>query len=182
MPKTITSAEHIKQLELLHDYLDEDGWEVTLKAPDKENPLHMLVVSILSEDDHNQVLWNMELSFVPIPAANLSDVSILQCFIPLANDFAGLLKPDLFEMITKLNTKLPIVGFGFLDDYKLLYYKHNMMLPNAETPIKGLVLSESLSMITYLVSTYTGPLITVATGEKSMTDVINDLQAQKLFS
>ncbi|MDB4918405.1 hypothetical protein [Mucilaginibacter sp.] len=177
-----TSNDHKKQLELLHRYLDEDGWDAALQPPDQNNPYHLVVVKIYSDEDDNQALWNAEISFLPVPGTNLTDVSILQCFIPLSNNFPTLLKPPMYEMIARLNTKMPLVGFGFLDELNLLYYKHNIMLPNKTAVANGLILSESLSMITYLVSTFTVPVVEVAAGEVSVADAIDHLKTERLFS
>lgn len=182
MAKSATSKAHQKQLELIYNYLDEDGWDMTAQAPDKENPYHRITADIVAEDDHSQVLWKIELSLMPIPDVNLTDVSILQCFIPLANKFTTLLKPELFEMLAKINAKLPLVGFGFMDEFNLLYYKYNLMLPNDFTDTDGLILSESLSMITYLVSTFIEPILEVATGQKTMANAIAQMPHNNFFS
>ncbi len=182
MEKSATSKAHQKQLELIYNYLEEDGWGMAVQPPDADNPYHRITADIDAEDDHSEVLWKIELSLMPINAANLTDVSIMQCFIPLANKFATLLKPELFEMLVKINTNLPIVGFGFMDEFNLLYYKHNLMLPNDFTDTDGLILSESLAMIAYLVSTFTEPIVQVATGLKTMRDSIAQMQHNNSFS
>lgn len=182
MENAVTGNHHKEQLTLLAHYLDNEGWSVDLQAPIEDRPYDAIIVNILSDDDRTQVLWAMELSFLPIAANDMPDMSILQCFIPLANTFPQLLKPELMEMIILINTKLPIVGFGFLDGFSLLYYKHNLMLPNAGGTTNGMLLSQTLGMITHLVSTFTGPIIEVAIGEKSIADAVNNMQFKELFT
>ena len=92
------------------------------------------------------------------------------------------MKPALYEVITRINTKLPLGAFGFYDDLNLLYFKHNLMVANENTRGGNIVVSESLGMLVYLVSTYTASITDVAIGAKTAVSAIGDLQAAGLFS
>lgn len=181
MQQSPTSANHKKQLALLINHLDADGWNVRMLDVSEHRPYECINVAVISDTDQDQVLWNMELSFLPIAETDLADVSILQCFIPLANNFEAIQSSALAEAIVKINTKLPLVGFGFMEDFSLLYYKCNLMLSNDGDSQNGVIVSNALAMISYLVSSFTGTLAEVASGEKSPDNAINEMPFKDLF-
>lgn len=182
MDNSITSANHKELLKLLADYMIKDGWTVEEHIPDAIRPYDLFTVAIVADQDHSVILWQIEISYLPISAEGLIDVSILQCYISLANDFPILRLPELYEMITRINTKLPLVGFGFISEFSMLYFKYNMMLSDNKPEVNGLILSNTLSIITYLLSSFVEPLLLVATGERSIEDAINGMEFKDVYA
>ena len=182
MDNSITSAAHKEHMAAITRMLNEERWKADLMPPDEVRHYDWILVSIFADEEEKEVAWQMELSFLPVAEGDLTGASILQCFMPLANDFATLRRPELYELITKVNTKLPLVGFGFIDEFSLLYYKYNMMLPDTYTEASCRTVSEALAMITYLIPAFTDPLVLVATGQQTVKEAIDGMQFKELFS
>jgi hypothetical protein len=80
---------------------------------------------------------------VVLPAGTRSEfdnVSILQCFVTLSDQIHEENRTRLEQLIVKLNAKLPIGSFGLLDNPRLVFFKHNAILPNNNpTAVRALV-------------------------------------------
>lgn len=179
MSKSISTSQHIDLLSIYKAYLIEKGWEVTSLEADVIKPYNSLTVSFYSAD--SQICWNAELSILPVPGSEHTGFNTLQCFIPLQPEIEDVYQEQLTELIVKINTKLPLVGFGFIEDYSLLYFKHNQMLADDAGITNVKVVNESLTMISYLIASFSQVLINVATGDKTITEAIDDMPFKHLF-
>src|SRR5436189_2436871 len=84
----LTSEEHRAELERFSELLSEDEYLTELAAATEDLPYDTLVVRIETFEEPNR-LWRLELSFLPGLEDELKDVSILQCYVALANYTAG---------------------------------------------------------------------------------------------
>jgi hypothetical protein len=172
-------ADHQEQFASLINHLDAEGWQVSALEITDARPFPGINVAI--PDDSGELLWNIELSFLPIATADLPDAKVLQYFVPLANQFERLEFAALSELLGKINAKLPLGAFGFMDDFSLLYYKYNLMLPVGESGGQYVPVSRALGMITYLVSSFTGPLFLVASGQRDVATAIQEMPFTGIF-
>ena len=124
-------------------------------------PYDTLVVRV----DH----WWLELSYLPGLEDVLGDVSILQCYVALSERTSA---AGLERLLGRVNAKLPIGGFGLLDNPRVLFFKHNAMLPNDN----GFqIVRELIAMTDYLIATFSGPLIKIATGKATVDEAMSDM-------
>ena len=162
---SLTSEKHRSDLEQFGELLVQEAYEVQLVPAAGVVPYDTLMVKL-------DLLW-LELSFLPGLEDELDDVSILQCFVAVCErtvDAAG------FErLIGKLNAKLPIGGFGLLDDPQVLFFKHNSMLPNDDRVASFQIVHELVAMSGYLIGVFSSSLIEVATGEKTVDAAMSDM-------
>jgi hypothetical protein len=157
-----TSEEHRAELERFSELLSEDAYQTELAAAAKL-PYDALVVRIETFAEPNRV-WSMELSFLPGLEDELKDVSILQCYVALANYTAGANSASLERLIIEVNAKLPIGAFGLLNQPRVIFFKHNALLPNDDPAASDRIVHELVPLTSYLLSTFSDPLIKIATG------------------
>lgn len=161
---SLTSEKHRVELERFAELLSQEAYQVQLVPAAGAVPYDTLVVKIDQ--------WWLELSYLPGLEDELDDVSILQCYVALSEHTV---EAGLERLIVKVNAKLPIGGFGLLDDPKVLFFKHNAMLSNDDHVAGVQIVHELVAMTDYLIGTFSGPLIKIATGEKTVDEAMSDM-------
>ncbi len=161
---SLTSEKHRLELERLGELLSHETYPVQVVPAAGAVQYDTLVVKL----DH----WWLELSYLPRLEDVLGDVSILQCYVALSENTSA---AGLERLIVKLNAKLPIGGFGLLDNPRVLFFKHNAMLPNDGHVAGFQIVREVVAMTDYLIGTFSGPLIKIATGEKTVDEAMSDM-------
>ena len=161
---SLTSEKHRVELERFAELLSQEAYQVQLVPAAGAVPYDTLLVKL--------DLWWLELSYLPGLEDELDDVSILQCYVALSEHTAG---AGLERLIVKLNAKLPIGSFGLLENPRMLFFKHNAMLPNDNHVASFQIVHELVAMTGYLVGTFSGSLIKIATGEKSVDEAMSDM-------
>jgi hypothetical protein len=168
---SLTSEKHRAELEQFGELLLQEAYEVHLVPAAGEVPYDTLLVKLESFEKANRVWW-LELSFLAGLEDELDDVSILQCYVALSERTAGENTSSLERLIVKLNAKLPIGGFGLLDNPRVLFFKHNAMLPNDNQVAGFQIVHELVAMIGYLIGVFSEPLIKIASGEMAAEDAM----------
>ncbi len=162
----MTSRKHRAALERFAELLAGEAYQTSLLPASDAVPYDVLLVRIETFEQENRV-WRLELSFLPGLENDLDDVSILQGFVELSDQISEEQRPSLNRLILKINAKLPIGGFGLLDEPRMLFFKHNALLPDDNDEVGFRVVRELVAMITYLIATFSAPLIQVAAGQKT---------------
>jgi|ERR1043165_2850359 hypothetical protein len=171
---SITSEKHRVELERFGELLSQEAYQVQLVPAAGGIQYDTLLVKLESFEKENRV-WQLNLSFLPGFEDDLDDVSILQCYVALSEYIGEENRAGLERLIVKVNAKLPIVGFGLLEHPSVLFFKHNAMLPNDDRVASFRIVKELVAMTTYLISTFSGPLIKMATGEKTAEEAMADM-------
>jgi hypothetical protein len=175
---SLTSQEHRAELERFHELLSKEAYQTQLRTAADGLPVDTLLVRIETFEEENRV-WSLEMSFLPGLEDDLEGVSLLQFFVALSEQIAEEYRPSLNHLIVKLNAKLPIGGFGLLDNPGVLFFKHNAMLPDDNREISYRIVHELVPMTTYLITSFSEPLLRVATGQESAEDAIADLPSSR---
>ncbi len=175
-----TSESHKAELERFRDLLSKEGYQTQLLAAPDGVPYDTLLVRIESSEEENRI-WSLEISFLPGLENDLDDVSILQCFVALSNQLFEDHRPSLNHLLVTINGKLPIGGFGVADNPKMLFFKHNAMLPNDNDAASYKIFRELIPMTTYLITTFSEALIQVATGHRTIEKAIADMPFSDVF-
>jgi len=171
---SLTSEKHRGELERFGELLSQEAYQVQLVPATGNVPYDTLLVKLELFEKENRIWW-LELSYLPGLEDELDDVSILQCYVALSDHTAEENRAGLERLIVKLNAKLPIVGFGLLDNPRVLFFKHNAMLPNDNHVAGFQIVHELVSMTTYLIGVFSEPLIKMATGEKTAAEAMADM-------
>jgi hypothetical protein len=130
-------------------------------------PYDTLRVKIESFEKENRV-WILELSYLPGLEDDLQGVSILQCYVAVSEHNLEANRIGLEQLMLKVNAKLPIGNFGLLDDPQVLFFKHNAMVPNDNDAASYQIVHELVPMTSYLLTTFSEPLVRIATGHKTV--------------
>jgi len=158
---SLTSEKHRLELEQFAELLSREAYELQLVPAAGEVPYDTLMVKV-------DLFW-LELSFLPGLEDELDDVSILQCFVALSEQ-----TPD-EKLIIKINANLPIGSFGLLENPKVLFFKHNSMIPNNNPVAGSQIVHELVAMTGFLIGVFSEPLIKLATGEITAEEAIRML-------
>jgi hypothetical protein len=170
---SMTSQKHRAALERFAALLAGEAYQTHLLAASDAVPYDVLLVRIETFEQENRV-WSLEMSFLPGLENDLDGVSILQNFVALSDRISEEHRPSLNQLILKINAKLPIGGFDLLDDPRILFFKHNALLPNDNDEASFRVVRELVSMTNYLITTFSEPLIQVAAGQKTVEEALAD--------
>jgi len=158
---SLTSEKHRGELERFGELLAQEAYEVQLLPAAGKVPYDTLLVRIQRREIENRVFM-LELSYLPGLEDDLDDVSILQCYVSLSEHTSEDNRAGLERLIVKLNAKLPIGGFGLLDNPRVLFFKHNAMLPNDNHVASLQIVHELVAMTSYLIGVFSEPLIKIA--------------------
>ncbi|HKQ06535.1 MAG TPA: hypothetical protein VJ464_15485 [Blastocatellia bacterium] len=171
---SLTSQEHRAALERFGELLSQQAYQTRLRAAGDGVPYDTLLVRLESFEEANRV-WLLELSFLPGLESDLERVSILQSFVSLADQIAEAHGMALNRLLVRLNAKLPLGGFGLLDNPGQLFYKHNALLPDDYPDAGDQIVRELVPMTAYLITLFSEPLIRVASGQKSAEEALSDM-------
>ena len=177
---SLTSAEHNAELQRIGDLLAKEAYQIEMVPASDLVPYDRLLLRLESFEEKNRV-WRLELSYLPALEKELDNVSILQCFVALLDGSADEHRHSLSQLIVKVNVKLPIGCFGFLDNPGTLFFKHNAMLPNDNNPGNYQVIRELVPMTAYLITTFSESLIQVATGQRTIEEAMADMPFSNVF-
>jgi hypothetical protein len=174
---SLTSPAHRAQLELFGQRLGDEAFETRLVPAGGAIPYDTLLVGITG-DEEGAPGWQLELSFLPNLEDQLEGVSLLQCFVALSEVRS---KAELLRFAVRLNTRLPLVGFGALDEPSLACFRHTLMLPeDAETAAAMIV--QAAWMISYLLTLFGQPVALVASGEATIEEALRGHPFAHLFA
>ncbi|MDB5079469.1 MAG: hypothetical protein JWP00_1393 [Chloroflexi bacterium] len=162
---SVTSLPHKRALGHFRNMLSAERYSVTVVPGGTAAPYDALVVQMENPGEPDST-WQIELSFLPFMDEQLEEVSILQFFAPLTVGTADEVENELNWLINCINTKLPLVGFGFVEQGKVIYFKHNAMVTNGQPTSTYQQVREIVTMIGFLVNNFRSALQSVANGEK----------------
>jgi hypothetical protein len=171
---SLTSEKHRAELDRFSELLSHEAYQTQLAPAAGDVPYDTLLVRIESFEKENR-LWTLELSYLPGLEDELDDVSILQCYVTLSNQTSEDNRAGLERLIVKLNAKLPIGGFGLLDNPSVLFFRHNALLPNDNPAASYRIVHELVPMTSYLLGTFSEPLIKITSGEKTAEAAMADM-------
>jgi len=169
-----TSPQHRAALEHFGELLSKQAYQTELRPAGDEVPYDTLLVRIESFEAENRV-WLLEMSFLPGLEGDLERVSILQSFVSLSDQIAEAHGAALNRLLVKLNAKLPLGGFGLLDTPRMLFFKHNALLPDDYPDAGDQIVRELVPMTSYLITLFSEPLIRVASGQKTAEEALADI-------
>jgi len=130
---------------------------------------------------------NMEQLFVELPADTMhrqrqlellilpdeDGVCFLQYFISLPYTVDKNQINELSRLILKINAKLPLIGFGLLEEMQLIFFR--CIVPCPDQPLEDDVYVHTAHMILYILDNF-GPILeSLGNTEMSYDECINEL-------
>lgn len=177
---SVTSVSHKRALGHFRNMLSAEGFKVNVVPGGSAAPYDALVIE-MDAPDENSPSWQIEISYLPFMEEQLEEVSILQFFAPLSIGTAANVDNELNWLINRINTKLPLVGFGFLEEGRVVYFKHNAMVVNNDQTGNYKQVQEIINMIGFLVGNFRAALHAVANGEKRGRDALSGNPFEQLY-
>jgi hypothetical protein len=183
--KSITPAHQQDFLKNLEAYLQEYEYEASIvetEVGDNKSYSTLYAVLDISSDQlpgENQL--RMEIAFLPQAEENQSDHSILQAMVPILLADENVNKGELFGLIVKLNTFLPMGSFGYWQEQNMVYHKQNNMVANKDSMEVYATIEEQLAMIQYLLTSFVPSLAAVAVDNDSIDNALKGNPFAKAF-
>jgi len=140
-----------------------------------------VVVDISSDQLPGESQLRMEIAFLPQAEENQSDHAILQAMVPILLADENVNKGELFGLIVKLNTYLPMGSFGYWEEQNMVYHKQNNMVPSKENIEVFAAVEKQLAMIQYLLTSFVPSLAAVAVDNDSMDNALKSNPFAKAF-
>lgn len=156
---SLTSPAHRALLERFGEALGGEGFPVTLAPARDEIPYDTLLVEL---DPGVQ----LELSFVPRLEDQLEGHALVQCFARVPGDLAPTAVPELAALVAEINTRLPLVGFGYLTEPPMAFFRHVLLVPDAPEVATALAV-QAAWMVSYLLAEFGAAVAAVAAGERT---------------
>jgi hypothetical protein len=173
-----SSAADLARLQGFERLLRAQGFPTNVVLVTDEIPYDVLLVGLTDKDEKRR--WQLELSFLPGMEEDLEGLSLLQCFVPLPGEVGPGADITLRKLIVRLNARLPLIGFGWLDPERLTCFRHVAMLPRDEA-YAGEIVVQLAWMIGYLIGTFTSAVAAVATGTHTAEQALADNTFRHVF-
>lgn len=167
------------RLQAFERLLRAQGFPTSLVLAGAEVPYDVLLAGLSDTDSARQ--WKLELSFLPGMEEELEGLSLLQCFVHLPVQAAPAALGELRRLIVRLNGKLPLVGFGWLDAEGMACFRHVAMLPAAEAAA-GEVVVQLAWMTGYLLGVFAPAVLAVAAGTRTADQALADNTFREVFT
>jgi hypothetical protein len=159
------------------ELLTNEGFPARFIEAGTESPTDLLLVGALMDEEN--VLVQLELSFIPGLEEQLAGASLLQYFAPIATAIEGT-EGDLMRLILLLDSRLPLVGFSYLEEERLLFFRHIGMIPSLEASNDTMIF-QTTWMISYIIELYAPALAGVAAGTMSYQEALKDEQISAIL-
>ena len=166
------------RLEAFDRLLRTQAFPTRLMPGGAEVPYDVLLVGLSDAPDGAE--WQLELSFVPGMEEDLEGASLLQCFVAIPAEVPPEAEDALRRLVTRLNGRLPLVGFGWLDAERMACFRHTALLPADDTSATEVVL-QTVWMIGYLMSVFGAGVQAVAEGRIGFEDAIRGSAFRHVF-
>lgn len=175
--KTIESS----YLQSLQNYLINNGHKPQFKEANSVQNYERLEVNISTEIKGETKYWPIEFAFLPGLENSLPGFCILQCFIPVTAAVPHRFAPVLSEMCNLINSKLVLGGFGFLNNYQLLFFKHNLIFSVTNIDIHLGIVNEVINLISYFLISFHEAFNNVILEKMNMKEAIMAMPLHKLY-
>lgn len=176
--QNITPAHQQAFLKNLEAYLQEFEYEAAIIETEvgdgKSYSTMYVVLDISSEQLPGDNQLRLEAAFLPQLEGDMGGYSILQAMVPILVADEKVNKAELFALIVKLNTFLPMGSFGYWEEQNMVYHKQNNMVANESNDDVYGTIEEQLGMIQYVLTSFVPSLAAVAVDLTSMNDALKN--------
>ena len=166
------------RLQAFERLLRAQGFPTRMVLESPEAPYDVLLVALSDAEEARQ--WQLELSVIPGMEENLEGLSLLQHFVPLPAEVPPDAEDELRRLIVRLNTRLPIVGFAYLEGERIPCFRHVAMLPR-DDEAAGEVVVQLAWMTEYLLGIFAPTVEAVASGARTADEAIADNVFREVF-
>lgn len=186
MSTNITPKHQQKFLKSLLTYLQGFQYQAALNevaaGPDATYDLLYIVLDIASDQLPGENYLQLEVAFLPQIEDDMEGQSILQMMVPILVADENVDKANLFSLLIKLNTFLPLGSFGYWEEQNMVYHKQNNIV-SKNTPAEEYTrFEEQIAMIQYLLTSFVPSLAAVAIDGIDMKQALNDNPFAKAYS
>lgn len=141
-----------------------------------EVPVDQLLVQL----DPHQLNWDLhlELAFIGdldkrTPKEKSSEkTDYLQFFVPLPVQCPAEKAGEMARLVALTNNALPMVGFGYAENQGWIFFRHLMVSVDSEVNHQAVL--ETIIMMEYLLETFGKCFSDLATGEKTLAQIVSD--------
>lgn len=130
------------------------------------------VLNISSDQLPGDSMLRVESAFLPIAEGDKGTHSNLQMMTPILLADQNVDLNELFALLVKLNTFLPIGSFGYWAEQNMVYHKQNNMVANKGKAEVFAGLEEQLALIQYVLTSFVPSLAAVSINGTSAQDAL----------
>lgn len=139
--------------------LDVKGVPTLLQKKNQQVPYDTLLAELQSVAIPG-VSWRMEINTVPLDKDG--KMMVLQFFVPLVQFNQKTDMQKVFNKIIELNPTLLIGSFGYADNIKTVFFKHNVLLKNEQDAFDADAFMEIINLSTFTIEKLSADLYEAA--------------------
>ncbi len=140
-----------------------------------------IVLDISSEMLQGENFLQMEAAFLPQVEDDLDGQSILQMMVPILVADENVDKKELFALIIKLNTFMPMGSFGYWEEQNMIYHKQNNIIGKKTDAEHYATYEEQVGMIQYVLTSFVPSIAAVAIDGANMQKALEDNPFARVF-
>ncbi len=187
MPAENITPKHQQEfLTNLVTYLQEFEYDASLIESEvgdgKTYTTMYVVVDISSEQLPGENQLRVETAFLPQAEDDKGTHSILQTMVPVLVADQAVDKNELFGLIIKLNTFMPMGAFGYWEEQNMVYHKQNNMVANKSNDGDYASFEEQLAMIQYVLTSFVPSLAAAALDGKTVKEALESNPFAQVFT
>jgi hypothetical protein len=165
----------------LQNYLVNVGQKPVFKEADDIQNYERLEVRISTQINGENKYWPIEFAFMPGLETSLPGFCVLQCFVPVTASVPHRFTTVLSEMCNLINSKLVLGGFGFLNNFQLLYFKHNLIFSTTNFETQLIIINEVIDLISYFIISFYEAFNNVILEKMNMKEAFKAMPLHKLY-
>jgi hypothetical protein len=151
------------QLQEIQQFLQSEPFATSFEPASEEAPLDRLVV-ILEGERGNYLL---EIAYIPNLDDQLENLELLQFFVRLPCEVKQSVKPNVKDLILRLNINSPLIGWGFYEELDLLYFRHVLVLSNLSGTHTQEIFVGTVWLIFYLLESFYPEIVKITASESN---------------
>lgn len=164
--QNITPKYQLNILEAFKEYLrqlqyDAELTETAIGDGRVYSTLYVLL-NISSDQLPGENYLRLETAFLPKAEKESSEQSVLQTLVPIVMAQEQVDLNEIFGLIIKLNTFLPIGSFGYWEEQNMIYYKQNNIISDKGSEHLHGTFEEQLAMMQHLLTNFVPSIAAVA--------------------
>src|SRR5207253_8288645 len=108
--------------------------------------------------------YTLEAALLPQLAMAIEQTTLVQLYVPIVGEAAPSAQGEILWTIARINTKLPLVGLGYLDELRLVFFRHCALLPDRSREGALALAMEAIQLAEFVVAHFDAMLGAVARG------------------
>ncbi len=165
----------------LNKYLVENKYQSTFELANENIFYDRLLIQYFAVINGQNTYWPIEIGKIPFGDDSLNGLTLLQIYTPIVGDISVNNYLPTCDIVAKINPKLTLGCFGFLDSHKLIFFKHNIIFSDQDFDHNCVIIDKTLSIMFYMLENFQKALVDVAHGKSTVDDAMDEMPLNYIY-